>query len=529
MAFTLRPYQQEAVSATLAYFQQHQHPALIVLPTGAGKSLVIVELARLARGRVLVLAHVKELVEQNHAKYCAWGLEADIFAAGLNQRRSEGKVVFGSVQSVARNLSAFTHFSLLIIDECHRISDDDDSQYQQIITHLRAQNPALRLLGLTATPYRLGKGWTYQYHYHGMIRGDEQCLFRDCIYELPLRYMIKHGFLVPPQLLDMPVVQYDFSRLALQPHGLFSEAELNRELKRQQRVTPQIISQIVTYGAERKGVMIFAATVEHAREIHGLLPSGKAAFISGETPAAERDALIDAFKQQQLHYLVNVEVLTTGFNAPHVDVIAILRPTESVSLYQQIVGRGLRLSPGKTDCLILDYAGNPHDLYMPEVGSHKPHSGSQPVQVLCPQCGFANLFWGKTTPEGDIVEHYGRRCQGYEEDEGSVREQCDYRFRFKVCPEYGAENDIAARRCHQCDHIMVDPDDMLKAALTLKDVLVLRCSGMQMTAGQDEKGEWLKITYVDEDGADVSERFRLHTPAQRRVFTQQFLRVHQRA
>lgn len=529
MAFTLRPYQQEAVSATLAYFRQHQHPALIVLPTGAGKSLVIAELARLARGRVLVLAHVKELVEQNHAKYCAWGLDADIFAAGLNQRRSEGKVVFGSVQSVARNLPAFTQFSLLIIDECHRISDDDESQYQQIITHLRAQNPALRLLGLTATPYRLGKGWIYQYHYHGMIRGNEQCLFRDCIYELPLRYMIKHGFLVPPQRLDMPVVQYDFSRLSVQPHGLFSEAELNHELRRQQRVTPQIVNQIVSYGTERKGVMIFAATVEHAREIHGLLPAGKAAFISGETPAAERDALIAAFKQQQLHYLVNVAVLTTGFDAPHVDVIAILRPTESVSLYQQIVGRGLRLSPEKTDCLILDYAGNPHDLYMPEVGSHKPHSGSQPVQVLCPQCGFANLFWGKTTAEGDIVEHYGRRCQGYEEDDNGVRAQCDYRFRFKVCPECGAENDIAARRCHQCDHIMVDPDDMLKAALKLKDALVLRCSGMQMAAGQDEKGEWLKITYVDEDGADVSERFRLHTPAQRRVFTQLFLRVHQRA
>lgn len=538
MAFTLRPYQQEAVSATLAYFRQHQHPALIVLPTGAGKSLVIAELARLARGRVLVLAHVKELVEQNHAKYCAWRLDADIFAAGLNQRRSEGKVVFGSVQSVARNLPAFTQFSLLIIDECHRISDDDDSQYQQIITHLRAQNPALRLLGLTATPYRLGKGWIYQYHYHGMIRGDEQCLFRDCIYELPLRYMIKHGFLVPPLRLDMPVVQYDFSRLAVQPQGLFSEAELNRELRRQKRVTPQIVSQIVTYAVERKGVMIFAATVEHAREIHGLLPQGKAAFISGETPAAERDALIAAFKQQQLHYLVNVAVLTTGFDAPHVDVIAILRPTESVSLYQQIVGRGLRLSPGKTDCLILDYAGNPHDVYMPEVGSHKPHSGSQPVQVLCPQCGFANLFWGKTTPEGDIVEHYGRRCQGFEESEDGVREQCDYRFRFKVCPECGAENDIAARRCHQCDHIMVDPDDMLKAALKLKDALVLRCSSMQITAGQDEKGEWVDVVYVDEDGygdgegegnEKINERFYLRTSAQRWVFTQKFLRVHQRA
>ncbi len=141
-------------------------------------------------------------------------------------------MVFGSVQSVARNLDAFQgEFSLLIVDECHRIGDDEESQYQQILTHLTKVNPHLRLLGLTATPFRLGKGWIYQFHYHGMVRGDEKALFRDCIYELPLRYMIKHGYLTPPERLDMPVVQYDFSRLQAQSNGLFSEADLNRELK----------------------------------------------------------------------------------------------------------------------------------------------------------------------------------------------------------------------------------------------------------------------------------------------------------
>ncbi|WP_409308921.1 DEAD/DEAH box helicase [Pectobacterium sp. B1J-3] len=530
MSFILRPYQREAVSAALDYFRRHTHPAVIVLPTGAGKSLVIAELARLARGRVLVLAHVKELVAQNHAKYCALGLEADIFAAGLQQRHSQGKVVFGSVQSVARNLTQFEGaFSLLIIDECHRVGDDNDSQYQQIIQHLQKTNPQLRLLGLTATPYRLGKGWIYQYHYHGMIRGDEQCLFRDCIYELPLRYMIKHSFLVPPERLDMPIVQYDFSKLTTKSNGLFSESDLNKELKRQKRITPPIVRQVIDYAQTRSGVMIFAATVEHAREIYALLPAEQSALVSAETPTAERDALIEAFKQQSLKYLVNVAVLTTGFDAPHVDLIAILRPTESVSLYQQIVGRGLRLFPGKTNCLILDYAGNPHDLYTPEVGNSKPHTDSQPVQVFCPKCGFANIFWGKTTPDGSVIEHYGRRCQGWAPEENHQRKQCDFRFRFKLCPQCDAENDIAARRCHQCEAVLVDPDDMLKAALKLKDALVLRCSGMQLIPGQDAKGAWLKITYYDEDGADVSERFRLHTPAQRHIFQLLFLRVHLRA
>ncbi|MGE1562442.1 DEAD/DEAH box helicase [Pantoea septica] len=529
MAFTLRPYQQDAVNATLNHFRRHADPAVIVLPTGAGKSLVIAELARLARGRVLVLAHVKELVEQNHGKYQAYGLEADIFAAGLQRKESQRKVVFGSVQSVARNLARFdSAFSLVIVDECHRISDDDSSQYQQIFSHLRQHNPQLRLLGLTATPFRLGKGWIYHFHYHGMVRGDEKALFRDCIYELPLRYMIKHGFLVEPERLDMPVVQYDFSRLTAQANGLFSEADLNRELKQQQRVTPHIVSQIVEFAEDRRGVMVFASTVEHAREILSLLPANSA-LISAETPAKERDATIAAFKAQQLKFLVNVAVLTTGFDAPHVDLIAILRPTESVSLYQQIVGRGLRLSPGKTSCLILDYAGNPHDLFTPEVGAPKGASDNEPVQVFCPACGFANTFWGKTTADGMIIEHFGRRCQGVLEDDEGHREQCDFRFRFKSCPDCGAENDIAARRCHQCDKILVDPDDMLKAALKLKDALVLRCGGMTLTHGRDDKGEWLKATYFDEDGTSVDERFRLRTPAQRKAFEQLFMRPHQRA
>ena len=131
-----------------------------------------------------------------------------------------------------------------------------------------------------------------------MVRGDDNALFRDCIYELPLRYMIKHGFLVPPERLDMPVVQYDFSRLIPQNNGLFSEADLNRELKQQQRVTPQIMRQIIEFAETRRGVMVFAATVDHAREILSLLPENSA-LVSAETPVKERDRLIQQFKAQQ--------------------------------------------------------------------------------------------------------------------------------------------------------------------------------------------------------------------------------------
>ncbi|WP_144979502.1 DEAD/DEAH box helicase [Halomonas sp. C22] len=526
----LRAYQQEAVKRVVHHFRATSDPAVVVLPTGSGKSLVIAELARLARGRVLVLAHVRELVEQNHAKYQAYGLVADIFSAGLKRKEASRQVVFGSVQSVVRNLAQFNDasFTLLVIDECHRVSLEEDSSYRQVIDHLQRQNPQLKILGLTATPFRLGQGFIYHRHYHGMVRGGEESFFTDCVFEQPLRLMVKQGFLAAPRRLDMAIEGYDFSALAPSSSGLFREEELNRVVAGS-RATPGIIAQVVEQSADCQGVMIFAATVAHAEEIMGYLPADQSALITGATVSAERTALIDAFKARKLKYLVNVAVLTTGFDAPHVDLIAILRPTESVSLYQQIVGRGLRLSPGKEACLILDYAGNPWDLYAPEVGEPRPDSDSEPVQVECPECGHANLFWGKRDGEL-VIEHFGRRCQGLVEDDAGRRSQCTFRFRFKVCDACGAENDIAARRCHGCEKLLVDADDKLKEALRLKDAKVLRVSGMQLEATTNGRGlPRLKVTYHDEDGASLSEWFALETAAQRRAFYAVFLRAHLRA
>ena len=340
--------------------------------------------------------------------------------------------------------------------------------------------------------------------------------------------MVKNGYLTPPRLVDAPIVHYDFSKLVPRENGLFSEAQLNGEIKRQERVTPHILSQVLEYAADRQGVMIFAATVEHAREIHGLLGTRgqQAALVTGETPGPERDALISAFKARELKFLVNVAVLTTGFDAPHVDLIVMLRPTESVSLYQQIVGRGLRLSPGKSDCLVLDYAGNNFNLFAPEVGEPRPHAGTEPVQVPCPACGFANTFWGKTDEDGKVIEHYGRRCQGLFEDDEGNREECDYRFRAKICPGCGAENDIAARRCQSCDQLLVDPDDKLKEALNLKDCMVIRCAGLTLSAVRGKQGERLEVTYHDEDGLTLTEYFPFHSRGAQRLFQQRFVRHH---
>ncbi|PWF71268.1 ATP-dependent helicase [Vibrio sp. T21] len=532
--YTLRPYQADSVKAVIHYFRKHSTPAVIVLPTGAGKSLVIAELARLAKGRVLVLAHVKELVEQNHAKYEGYGLKGAIFSAGLGRKETDQQVVFASVQSVVRNLDSFKNqFSLLVIDECHRVPDDKNSSYQKVITHLRELNPGIKVLGLTATPYRLGMGWIYQYHTRGQVRTEESRFFRDCIFELPIRYLLDENFLTPARMMDAPVLSYDFSQLKPANTGRYKEAEMDMVIDKAKRATPQIVEQIIQYARERKGVMIFAATVRHAQEIHGLLPEGETAIVIGDTPTPERDAIIQAFKNREIKYLVNVSVLTTGFDAPHVDLIAILRPTESVSLYQQIVGRGLRLSEGKNECLVLDYAGNSYDLYQPEVGNPKPDSTSEIITIPCPACGFNNNFWGKLDSNGFLLEHFGRRCQGYFEDEDTgEREHCGYRFRAKYCGECGADNDIAARICHECDATLVDPDKKLKEALNLKDALIFECTEMDLSVFKSNDGKsQLKVTYSGEpyqgEGhALVNEFWSLSTKKQKQTFKDQFVRPH---
>ncbi|NRA24768.1 MAG: DEAD/DEAH box helicase family protein [Oleispira sp.] len=518
-SFQLRDYQSEAVSATIKHFQKSNESAVIVLPTGSGKSLVIAELARLAKRKILVLTHVKELVEQNHQKYESYGLTASIYSAGLKKKKNDQQVTFASIQSVARNLADFSqYYSLIIVDECHRVNikkenGEGNNQYQQVIELLTQTNPEIKLLGLTATPYRLGMGWIYRKHHRGIMRSEQARPFEHCIYELPLRYLIKRQYLTQPTLVDATIEHYDFSALRVNNTGEYNPADINHLLNRNPRITQGIIEQVVDLALQRQGVMIFAATVEHAQEVQSYLPTSETALIIGDTDNKERGYLIQQFKQKRIKYLVNVSVLTTGFDAPHVDMIAILRPTQSVSLYQQIIGRGLRLSEGKKDCLIIDYTGNDFDLYQPEVGEKKPNSQAKPMQVLCPSCEFPNIFWGISDDDGHLIEHYGRRCQGLINDV-----QCDYRFVFKECPQCGEENDIAARKCSHCFAIIVDPDDMLKKALQLKDAKVIRCAGTSLA----EKEGKLKITYHDEAGTELSETFDLSQPRQVRIFNELF-------
>lgn len=277
--------------------------------------------------------------------------------------------------------------------------------------------------------------------------------------------------------------------------------------------------------------MFFAATVQHANEIVASLPPQLTAIITGETKKSERDRIIKAFKAQRIKYLVNVSVLTTGFDAPHVDLIAILRRTESVGLLQQIIGRGLRLSPGKTDCVILDYAGNIEthcpdgDLFAPVIKSSIGGGPSSGMSCTCPECGFENKFTARPDylemphdeagyvvdldgvqvmgEYGPIPAHFGRRCFGMVRSlPRGEYERCNYRWTFKRCPNCDAENDIAARYCCQCKSEIIDPNEKLaiEFAAMKRDPTRLQTDAvisMECKPGVSAKGnETLRVEFM---------------------------------
>jgi DNA repair protein RadD len=205
-----------------------------------------------------------------------------------------------------------------------------------------------------------------------------------------------------------------------------------------------------------------------------------------------------------------------------------LRPTESVSLYQQIIGRGLRLDDSKSDCYVLDYTGVGHDIYTPEIGDKKPKEESVPVLIPCPKCGFDNNFWGLTDYEGNVIEHYGRKCRGATHDAHSFEiVPCGYRFRFKLCASCGQENDIGARECEKCKATLIDADSKLKQARLSKNAHILKPDSVEFNQCTDKKGnEYLEIKYYDYDAQYLREMHYLNNPTALKKFNINFLRSH---
>jgi len=399
---TLRPYQREAVDAVLTYWQSGEagNP-LVDLATGTGKSVVLATLMReLMEGwplmRILCLVHVRELVSQNYQQLIRlWPqAPAGINSAGLGRRDSQQPIIFASVQSVFRNPEKLGRRDLVLVDEAHLTPQGGDGMYHQLLAGLRRMSPDLRVMGCTATPYRLDSG---------RLDKGEGRFFDRIVYSYGIAEGVEDGFLSPLTSKGMKA-EINVANVAKRG-GEFISGALEAAADDAELIKGAV-DEIMLHGKDRRSWLLFCSGVDHAHHVCAEIQSRgiRAETVTGDTPKAERDAILSGFKAGHIRAVCNMSVLTTGFDAPNVDLIAMLRPTLSTGLYVQMLGRGTRLAPGKGNCLVLDFSGNvrrhgPVDMIDVGGKAKKPGDADEVAAKVdsvrakeCPMCASLNAL-----------------------------------------------------------------------------------------------------------------------------------------
>lgn len=423
----LRDYQQRTIDQLYAWFAAgNEGNPCLVLPTGSGKSHIVAALCKDAlqswpETRILMLTHVKELIEQNAEKMRQhWpGAPMGIYSASIGKRQLGEPITFAGIQSVRNKADLLGHVDLVIVDECHLVNHKDEGGYRTLLGALKAINPALRVVGLTATPYRLG---------HGLIT-DKPALFDALIEPVSIEELVFKGYL---STLRSKTTKAKLDTSGVHKRGgEFIESELQAAVDTDDN-NKRVVLEVLNLSGERKAWLFFCTGVKHAEHIAEVLcESGvSAACVTGETPKKERERILTDFKAGKLRALTNANVLTTGFDYPDIDLIAMLRPTMSASLYVQMAGRGMRVKSHTDHCLVLDFAG--------VVAMHGPITAVQPPKKA-----------------GD----------GNGEAPVKVCDNCD-----ELCP-------ISARECPACGNPFPEPE---KKKLQLHHDDIMGVEGLDM-------------------------------------------------
>lgn len=494
-----RSYQTECVSCIWDYFKHFFGNPVCALPTGTGKSVVIALFLQsvfniFPNQKVLVLTHVKELIDQNFKKLLhLWpGAPAGVYSAGLNRRDVLQKIIFAGIASVAKRANLFGHVDLIIVDECHLVSPSEMTMYQAFFSALKVTNPNLKIIGFTATPWRLG---------HGRIT-DEGGIFTDTCFDITglhsFNRLIAEGYIAPlipkktKTLLDTDGVHIR--------GGEFIAGELQQAVDKE-HITRAAIMEALEYKETRKSWLVFASGVEHAIHTADIMNEYgiRSVAIHSKMTTDERDKALKGLKSGYYQAAVNNNILTTGFDHPPIDLILGLRPTQSTVLWVQMLGRGTRpYDPANLDlskreeyelamafpdikenCLVLDFAANTRRLGPindPVVPRKKGQGGGEAPIKECPKCEcfmHASVRWctgilpngvkcdhefifevklkqGASTEElikGDLpvveafkVDHinYSRHLKVGRPDSMKVTYYCGYRsFTEYVCVEHG--------------------------------------------------------------------------------------------
>lgn len=418
----LRWYQAACLEAIWDKLDRH---VVASVPTGGGKSLVIAELCRRALmefpgTRICVLMPKRELIQQNHAELKALWPEAPIgiFCAGLGEKNLDD-ITMASIQSIYKHGPEKTgHYDLFIVDEAHLIRHREE-QWDGMFHKLFDKHPEAKVVGLTATPYRLDGGYVHR---------GEGALFNELVYECDVSKLIEEGYLSP--VISMPGSETADLSNVHKLGGEFKSDEMAEAFN--EGITAAAVSDAATKLEGRRKTLVFVSCVEHGEKTAELLRKaglGTVAEVYGDTPSQRRFEIVDEFKAGGIRFLVNCGVFTTGFNDPSVDSIILLRATMSTGLYVQMVGRGLRRAEGKTDCLILDYGGN--------VETHGPiddvsiNIDKSKRVWTCEECGTYQPYTKKGKP------HY-------------ICDQCQWERKW-TCQACGSKNRYPGEDCGECE------------------------------------------------------------------------------
>lgn len=439
MPLQLYPYQRAAVDAVNTFFAKTGGNPLAVIPTGGGKSLVIGTFIKEALEqwpdtRIVVLAHVPELISQNYAELMEFwpNAPAGIYSAKLGKRQMHARVLFAGIQSIHRKAYNLQKVDIVLVDEAHLIPRKSATMYRRFLGDLQQINPLMKVAGFTATPYRMDSG---------MLHVGDEAIFDDIAYEVGVRELIEGGYLSP--LTSRPArAQIDTSNVGMSGYD-FNALQLEAAAKHPD-VVAQIADEIVQNAKGRQGILIFGSGKEHCRLLRDAMRERGigSEMVFGDTPTSERNSIVSQFKARRIRCLVSLRVFTTGFNAKHVDLLALVNATKSTGLYVQIVGRGTRLFPGKTDCLVLDFGGN--------IQRHGP---------------IDNL----------IVKKDRKPKDG------------DGKAPSKTCPNCAMKLPVTARQCTGCGYEFPDVETMVHTQAASLDILSKR---------HDLSPEWVDVTSV---------------------------------
>ncbi len=389
----LRWYQEEALDAVWQYFCTKAGNPIIAMPTGTGKSLVIAEFIRRMMQypgqRVMMLTHVKELIVQNMQELLAvWPTApAGIYSAGVGRKDYHCPITFAGIGSVANKANLFGHIDIVFIDEAHLVSHSSTTMYRKFLAKLKKVNPSVKVIGLTATKYRLGLGML-----------TEGGLFTDVCYDITtmesFNRLVAEGYLAPliPKRTTMQYSTDGISRVG----GEFNQKELQAAVDVDQ-LTYAAVRETIELGYDRKHWLIFASGVEHCEHVAAAFDSFNipVTFIHSNLTGEERDRRLLDFARGKYRAMVNNSILTTGYNFKPLDLISVMAPTESTSRWVQMLGRGTRPSPetGKTNCLVLDFAKNTQRLGPindPCIPKKKGKGGGTAPVKICPACNTYN-------------------------------------------------------------------------------------------------------------------------------------------